>query len=205
MYIIPAKFAGAEMDKIQARVKDIITKEGGQIDYEETVGKKKLAYPIKHNHQGFYFLVEFNNEPEKLKAINTKVQFVAEVIRHIIVAKAVMTPEEREIQKRQSQKNEAKNESKREDSNMSSQFNIEKQLEEKPERKAEEKAKKVKKEKPATEEVVAEKEVEKVTEEVSSEKAEEIKEEMIAKEKQEKIKLDDLDKKLDEIIDSNIF
>lgn len=127
LYIVPVKFAGPELDNIQNKVKDIIAKEGAQIDYEENLGKKRLAYQIKHNFQGFYIINEFNAEPEKLKAINNRLTLLSEILRHLIIAQEPMTQEERAKQKQQ-QMSQTRTD-KKDETSMAGQFNIESQLE----------------------------------------------------------------------------
>lgn len=54
---------------------------------EEKWGKKKLAYPVQNQHEGYYVLFEFqkaNNNHEKLQEYYGKSELI---IKHIIVAK----------------------------------------------------------------------------------------------------------------------
>jgi len=184
LYIVSVKFAGAELEKIQTKVKELIQKEGGQIDHEEDFGKKKLAYPIKHNYQGFYIINEFDIEADKVKTLNEKLKLTSEVLRYLIVSKKKLTEEEKKNKENKKQKTE-------EESNLSDQFNIEKQLDTKPKVETKE-DKETKPEETKTE--------------TKKEKKEDKKEETTTEKKEnDKIKLDDLDKKLDEIIDSNVI
>lgn len=208
LYIVPVKFAGAELEKIQDKVKEIIKKADGQIDYEENLGKKKLAYVIKNNFQGFYIINEFDVETDQIKALNDKLKLTSEVLRHLIIKKKKLTEDER---KKDAHKKEGKV------SKMAAQFDIEKQLEDTKsvtvDKKEEPVAKKsevetketrnLKLETEEKEEPVAEKP------KVEAPAESETKPEEVAEEKKKKddgkIKLEDLDKKLDEIIDSDII
>lgn len=193
-YVVPVKFAGDELEKVQEKIRNIIKKEGGEIDYEEDLGKKKLAYQIQHNSQGFYIVNEFDLDPSKLSGIENKIVLTAEIIRHLVVAKDKMNAEERKVQKI---KVEGKNGLEKK-SDMSDQFNIENQLDSQD-----------KKEAKSDNVVVKEKVVEpiEVEEVISSKKEVAEKKSEIKKSKKEdnKVNLEDLDKKLDEIIDSNLF
>jgi small subunit ribosomal protein S6 len=212
LYIIPVKFAGTEFEKIQNKVKDIIQKEGGEIDYEENLGKKKLAYAIKHNTQGFYILNEFDIETDKIKILNEKIKLTSEVLRHLIVKKKKITEEERKAAKEK----EADKTDKKDGGKMAAQFDIEKQLETSS-KKAEDQddtlpAKPtIEEKKEKAEEKIETIDADKKSASVdtvgsaSSDKEETKEQEKITKKDSEKIKLEDLDKKLDEIIDDSIL
>jgi small subunit ribosomal protein S6 len=188
IYIVPVKFAGGEFEKIQNKIKEIIQKEKGQIAREKNLGKKKLAYPIKHNFQGFYVINEFETETEKIKTINEKIKLVPEVIRHLIFKKKKLTEEEIENSKKKKKSKESK---------MADQFNIEKQIENsgaQPE-----------KEEASTDEIKTN--IEKVkVENIEKTESENEKEKIFEKKKEDKkIRLEDLDEKLDTIINDNLI
>ena len=94
LYIISNRYTEEESKKIAEKVKELIKKEGGEITYEEEWGKKKLAYPINHFNYGYYSLVEFDLEVDKLEKVNTTMRIMKEILRHAIIRKAKLTPEE---------------------------------------------------------------------------------------------------------------
>ena len=87
LYIIPITFAGEALqplvDEITAKVKEL----GGEITREQHLGKMKFAYAIKHNHQGFYLLLEFDMKPSDTVALEKWLKLKREVLRYIIVKK----------------------------------------------------------------------------------------------------------------------
>ncbi len=85
LYIIPAPFTEKDLPNISKKVKEIIEKLGGKITKEETLGNKKLAYPIKQIYRGFYLLLNFEIEREKLKELNQKLELTPKILRHMIV------------------------------------------------------------------------------------------------------------------------
>lgn len=85
LYILPASYAENELDPIKDKVKNLIVKAGGEITASDSLGKKKLAYPIKKAFQGYYLLYEFKLEPEKLTKLNIDLKLTNEVLRHFIV------------------------------------------------------------------------------------------------------------------------
>ena len=85
LYIIPAKYSEKELQPVINQVIPLIKKAGGEILRDDNLGRKKLAYPIKHVHQGYYILVEFDLKPNQLKGLNKDLKLMPEVLRHLIV------------------------------------------------------------------------------------------------------------------------
>ena len=47
------------------KIKNYI-QENGEIEKTEDIGKRKLAYEIKRNKEGYYYIIEFMAEPESI-------------------------------------------------------------------------------------------------------------------------------------------
>jgi len=92
MYIIPIQ-ADVEETVVQDKVRQMLVAEGAKITLEEPMGKRKLAYPIKHVRHGAYVVLECELDPLKVKAVNDWFRLSAEVLRAQIIAKQVKTPE----------------------------------------------------------------------------------------------------------------
>lgn len=87
LYIVPAPFTEKNLPDILKKIKEIIGSLGGQINKEEKLGNGKLAYPIKQVYRGFYLLIDFEIEPQKLEELNLKLKLTPEILRHIITRK----------------------------------------------------------------------------------------------------------------------
>jgi small subunit ribosomal protein S6 len=87
MYIIPITYAGEALqplvESINAKIKEV----HGDITREHNLGKRKFAYPIKHNHQGFYFLVEFNMNSSEILTLEKWLKLKREVLRYLLIKK----------------------------------------------------------------------------------------------------------------------
>ena len=59
LYLISGNYTEEELVPIEETVKNLITKFGGEIKLDDNFGKKKLAYPINGNFQGYYLIYEF--------------------------------------------------------------------------------------------------------------------------------------------------
>jgi small subunit ribosomal protein S6 len=68
------------------RVKDWITEAGGTIDQVEPWGKRKLAYPIKKQIEGQYFLFKTQMPPTFVANLERNLRFVEPVMRFLITA-----------------------------------------------------------------------------------------------------------------------
>ena len=63
---------------------DLINKEGKVLETNE-VGRKKLAYEIKKNKEGYYVVYTFEAKPESIKELERIYRITDEVIKFIVV------------------------------------------------------------------------------------------------------------------------
>lgn len=92
--ILPGTYSEEEIGPVRTKVSDAVKKHGGAITVENALGLRKLAYPVKHQRQGFYHLIEFNAEPAALAALNAALNLDADVLRHLIICKREKTEED---------------------------------------------------------------------------------------------------------------
>ena len=77
----------------EVAIKDTIAKisalisEHGTVESTEEWGKKRLAYPIKKQNEGYYVLINFSSNPEFINELDRIYNITDEVIKHIIVKK----------------------------------------------------------------------------------------------------------------------
>ncbi|MBT4722451.1 30S ribosomal protein S6 [Candidatus Falkowbacteria bacterium] len=93
-YIVSIKYLENDLVKVGNQVKEILKEATAEITKEEDLGKRKLAYPIKHIHQGTYLVLEFDMPKENLKKVNDQLAITNEVLRHLIIKKKVRTAAE---------------------------------------------------------------------------------------------------------------
>jgi len=89
LYLVPTNYTEEELTPIKEKIKNLIKKFEGEITLEDSFGKKKLAYPIKGNYQGYYLLYEFDLNGENLKKLSQELKLTNEVLRHIIVKRSL--------------------------------------------------------------------------------------------------------------------
>lgn len=85
MLILPV---GLEDEASQAaiqRVQTYVTSHGGAVDTFEPWGRRRLAYPIKHQREGMYHLAKFSLAPEHAIDLDRTLQRSEQVLRHLMV------------------------------------------------------------------------------------------------------------------------
>ena len=84
MYIIKTmdeEATNAVISKFEA----LITNNGGTVEKIDRWGKKRLAYEVKKNLEGFYCLIHFTAEPAVVAELDRVLKITEDVIKHMIV------------------------------------------------------------------------------------------------------------------------
>lgn len=68
------------------RIKDIIETNGKVSEVSEW-GKRKLAYEINYIKEGYYYIVEFEAEPELITELERRSRIADAIIRYMFVKK----------------------------------------------------------------------------------------------------------------------
>ena len=67
-------------------IRDYLTK-NGKISVEENLGKKKLAYEIKKNKEGYYVVYDFEANPSLIAELERNYRITDEVMKFIVIRK----------------------------------------------------------------------------------------------------------------------
>lgn len=94
MYIIPLRIEGDDPTAVQDKVRAMLQAEGAKITSEDSLGKRKLAYPINHVRHGSYVVVECDLEPTQVKRVHDWFRLSSEVLRAQLVTKKLKSPEQ---------------------------------------------------------------------------------------------------------------
>lgn len=73
------------LDAPLAKVKKIITDNGGEIVTEENAGKKRLSYQINGHDFAIYVFMDVNLPTEAVKKVQSTLNITDEVIRYLLV------------------------------------------------------------------------------------------------------------------------
>lgn len=75
-------------DEIKAKIeffKEAITKNGGEIETCLDMGMRQLAYEIKKNTRGYYFVIYFKAEPALILELERLYRINEDILRFIVV------------------------------------------------------------------------------------------------------------------------
>lgn len=91
MYLVPTKYAEDELGAVIGTVRNLVVKHGGRITFEDSLGKKRLHYPIKHVNQCYYLISHFDAEPSAVRALDAELRLHNDVVRHLMVKRSEVT------------------------------------------------------------------------------------------------------------------
>lgn len=218
MLIFSPELGEADLSKKIAEVKKATEEAGGKITAEDNRGTQILAFRIKKQDRGTYFVLNFNLENrEKIKELNKMLFLDNAVLRHLLMKTPVnyvfktlgeYAAEAKEIEKLEKQAEEEKAAEEEEKAEKRRAKIAPKRTSVKPARKTKE-TEEVETEAPEakeeTQKAAAEEAAEETREETSEKTLAEETEKETAKEaqkKRQKEDLDELDKKLKQIMDN---
>lgn len=84
MYVLRPDLTEEKIAEVVEKFKNIIINQGGEITAFKEMGKRRLAYEIKHIKEGFYFLKNFDATPEIVAELDRVTRITDEVIRFLI-------------------------------------------------------------------------------------------------------------------------
>ncbi|KRT35707.1 ribosomal protein S6 [Acetomicrobium hydrogeniformans ATCC BAA-1850] len=71
----------AQVDEISEVIKGL----GGEFHKSDIWGKRRLAYPVEKQVEGYYALIEFDLEPSQIGEVDRLLKLRDQVLRHLIV------------------------------------------------------------------------------------------------------------------------
>ncbi|MDR1509892.1 MAG: 30S ribosomal protein S6 [Synergistaceae bacterium] len=66
-------------------IAEVVRGLGAEVDKIDLWGKRRLAYPIKKQQEGFYALVVFKMAPDAIRELDRVLGLRASVLRHLVV------------------------------------------------------------------------------------------------------------------------
>ena len=86
--ILSAKLEEEARADVIERIKGYITRYNGTAGEIEEWGKKKLAYEIQHQTEGFYYLINFEGDQTTPNGMESELRILEPVLRYLVVKKA---------------------------------------------------------------------------------------------------------------------
>ena len=94
MLLLPAEADEALVGTATDRISTVVAKHDGQVHKTERWGRRRLAYEIDHQGEGYYVVVSFSAEPVAQAELERALNLADEVLRH----KVTVLPTKREKQ-----------------------------------------------------------------------------------------------------------
>ncbi len=85
MFIFKPDLTKEETEKVLSQVKDILKKNNGTAKEVKEIGKQKLTYSIKKCKEGFYYLINFDINPDSIAKIKRAFSLNESIVRELIV------------------------------------------------------------------------------------------------------------------------
>ena len=82
--IIDPTVAEEKVKELSQRFTDIINNDG-KVEKVEELGKKRLAYEVKKNKEGYYVVINFEANPNLISELERNYRIMDEVIKFITV------------------------------------------------------------------------------------------------------------------------
>ena len=86
MTIYNINLGEAKAKELSKEIHGYITSQKGTIESENFWGKRKFAYEIKHDTEGYYDVVNFSMDTSEIDALKTKLNLVEGLVRYLITA-----------------------------------------------------------------------------------------------------------------------
>ncbi|MBD3366485.1 30S ribosomal protein S6 [candidate division WWE3 bacterium] len=71
---------------VSEEVKGMITSRGGEVVAEHFWGKRKFAYKVAGNEQGYYDVNEFDIDPSQIAGLQRELELHKDVVRYLVTS-----------------------------------------------------------------------------------------------------------------------
>ncbi len=83
VFIIDPGIESADIEKVIEDTQNLISGSGGTVIRVDKWGKKRLAYEVKGNRDGYYVLVNFEAEPQFIQRLGRYYGLTEEIIKYM--------------------------------------------------------------------------------------------------------------------------
>ncbi len=85
MYIVSPEASDQELADLHAQIEAIVTRFGGCLERSEPMGRRRLAYEIRHYREGIYVLDVITGPGDMVKELDRRLKVTDRVLRHLVV------------------------------------------------------------------------------------------------------------------------
>ena len=88
LVILPAEADESTVGGAVERITKILSERGGEVSNIDRWGRRRFAFPIARQSEGYYVAVRFTSEPAAIAEIDRALTLADEVIRFKVVVRA---------------------------------------------------------------------------------------------------------------------
>ena len=85
MFIVKATMEADAIKKTADNIKKIVTDNKGKVVEFNELGEKTLAYPIKKEINGYYYVMQIEADNNAVSELNRKASINENILRHLII------------------------------------------------------------------------------------------------------------------------
>lgn len=85
MFIIRPDVQDEEIEKLVSQMEGYVTAAGGKIEKTEKMGRRKMAYRIQRQRDGFYVLLVFSGEPGSVIELERRLRVTDTVLKFLTI------------------------------------------------------------------------------------------------------------------------
>lgn len=85
MFIVKATNESEQVNAVANNLKTLASANNSKVLEFKELGQKKLAYPIKKEINGYYFVMQVEADHETIKELDRKALLDENVLRHLII------------------------------------------------------------------------------------------------------------------------
>jgi len=85
LVIVKPTLTAEEIQESVKAIEEVITSNGGEIATTDTMGMRKLAYPIEKNERGHFHVIYYSAEPSVITEIERRFRLNEELLRFVTI------------------------------------------------------------------------------------------------------------------------
>ena len=83
--VVSAKIEDDARAQVIERVKELITRFGGEVSDVEEWGKRRFTYEIQKMREGFYYFIHFDSDATVPSEVEQRIRIMDNVLRYLCV------------------------------------------------------------------------------------------------------------------------
>jgi small subunit ribosomal protein S6 len=87
LFILPAEADESVVSAALDRISRVVSESGGELGTVDRWGRRRLAFEVDRQNEGYYVLAEFTAEPEVIVGLERALHLADEVLRFKVVVR----------------------------------------------------------------------------------------------------------------------